>query len=314
MQAYFNKMEGDMAYVTLTEEEARECRVVELKKQNFPIHIEKTLECSANAEDGIADMVEIDELNSASLLYNLGTRYRKDQIYTYVGPILLVLNPFKSIPGAVGPELKAQFREFITTQSPFQLKRQLVPHNYAIAALAYRNLRKDRIRQGIVISGESGAGKTEQAKIAMNFLTALGTGVNESDDQGEDDIGDKILACNPILEGFGNSKTVRNDNSSRFGKYVLMYFALYEDKVFGARIKNYLLEKSRVVKVAPQERSYHIFYFLLRGASDDMLRSLFLTKTDGSRFVWKDFKYLNRGGDLSEKHDVDGFNELMVTL
>ena len=306
-----------MAHVTITEEEAKDCRINELKKQNFPIPINKTLEYSSLAEQGIADMVEIDELNSASLLYNLGNRYAKDEIYTYVGPILLMLNPFKLIPGSVGPDLRNKYREFITCASPFQLKRNLAPHNYAIAALAYRNLRKDRIRQGIVISGESGAGKTEQAKIAMNFLTEMGTKVGEETKAGGEQtetIGDKILACNPVLEGFGNSKTVRNNNSSRFGKYVLMYFALYDDQVFGARIKNYLLEKSRVVKVAPMERSYHIFYFLLKGGSDEMLRTLFLTKTDGSRFAWKDFKYLKTGGELPEKHDVEGFNEIMFTL
>ena len=259
-------------------------------------------------------MVEIDELNSASLLYNLGNRYAKDEIYTYVGPILLVLNPFKAIPGSTAPEQAARHQQFITTSSPFQLKRQLQPHNYAIAALAYRNLRRDRNRQAIVISGESGAGKTEQAKIAMNFLTQMGSGGAESAAEPGTSIGDKILACNPVLEGFGNSKTVRNNNSSRFGKYVLMYFALGEDKVFGARVKNYLLEKSRVVKVAPSERGYHVFYFLLKGASDEMLRSLFLTKTDGSRYNWKDFRYLKTGGDLPDKHDVDGFNEIQETL
>jgi myosin heavy subunit len=311
--AYFHKLDGDNAYATITPEEAEECKVVDLKKKNFPIHMRKTLEYSQRAEEGIADMVEIDELNSASLLYNLGNRYAKDEIYTYVGPILLVLNPFKAILGSTGPEQAAKYQQFITTQSPFQLKRQLQPHNYAIAALAYRNLRHDRNRQAIVISGESGAGKTEQAKIAMNFLTQMGTGGSDSAAPGSS-IGDKILACNPVLEGFGNSKTVRNNNSSRFGKYVLMYFALYEDKVFGARIKNYLLEKSRVVKVAPMERGYHVFYFLLKGASDEMLRSLFLTKTDGSRFNWKDFRYLKTGGDLPDKHDVDGFNEIQDTL
>ena len=172
-------MVGNEAYVTITEEEAKDCKVNELKKQNFPIHINKTLEYSALAEQGIADMVEIDELNSASLLYNLGNRYAKDEMYTYVGPILLMLNPFKLIPGSVGPELIEQYKEFITCASPFQLKRTLAPHNYAIAALSYRNLKKDRIRQGIVISGESGAGKTEQAKIAMNFLTEMGRSSNE---------------------------------------------------------------------------------------------------------------------------------------
>jgi myosin heavy subunit len=111
--------------------------------------------------------------------------------------------------------------------------------------MAYRTLKDTRARQAIVISGESGAGKTESAKVAMNFLTDLGKMGGEGADVG--DIGTAILACNPVLEGFGNAKTVRNDNSSRFGKYTLMYFALMKDEIFGARIKNYLLEKSRVI-------------------------------------------------------------------
>ena len=111
-------MQGDEAYVTNTDEEAKDCKVNDLKKQNFPIHINKTLEYSTSSEDGIADMVEIDELNSASLLYNLMNRYAKDEMYTYVGPILLMLNPFKMIPGSVGPELKEQYRDFINTDQP----------------------------------------------------------------------------------------------------------------------------------------------------------------------------------------------------
>ena len=122
-QANFNKIEDDKAFVTLIEEEVRDCKVVELKKQNFPIHIAKTLEYSESAEHGIADMVEIDELNSASLLYNLKNRYAKDEIYTYVGPILLVLNPFKKIPAfndeEKKKELKDDYREFVTTTQPF---------------------------------------------------------------------------------------------------------------------------------------------------------------------------------------------------
>lgn len=102
----------------------------------------------------------------------------------------------------------------------------------------------------------------------MEFLTKLAA-MNQ--EPGEDDIGKKILACCPVLEGFGNAKTVRNDNSSRFGKYVLMYFSLHSDKVYGARTKNYLLEKSRVIKVEPNERGYHIFYFLLGGADLSIL-------------------------------------------
>ena len=137
-------------------------------------------------------------------------------------------------------------------------------------------MKDEKRRQGIVISGESGAGKTESAKVAMEFLTELSKAEDAPKDQRS--IGDDILACNPILEGFGNSKTVRNDNSSRFGKYVLMYFNLYGNECYGAKIKNYLLEKSRVIKVSPGERGYHIFYFLMRGATDEMIAKLSLFK------------------------------------
>ena len=135
----------------------------------------------------------------------------------------------------------------------------------------------------------------------MNFLTDLGKmdglGANVAD------VGTAILACNPVLEGFGNAKTVRNDNSSRFGKYVLMYFALQKNEIFGAKIKNYLLEKSRVIQVAAMERGYHSFYFLLRGGDEAMLKKLYLTNASGKRREWKEFFYLKDGGDLSEKHD-----------
>jgi myosin heavy subunit len=274
----------------------------------------KTLEYSKISETGVPDMVDIDELNSASLLFNLMNRYKKKQIYTYVGPILLALNPFGPVPGITGPEVMARYKEIITTAQPLQLKKTLDPHIYTISAIAYRNLRETRTRQGIVISGESGAGKTESAKIAMDFLTKVMA--NEEAKQ-DDDIGTKILACNPILEGFGNAKTVRNNNSSRFGKYTLMYFGLRENKVFGARIKNYLLEKSRVVKVAENERGYHIFYFLVRGASEDMLEKLFLlkkTKPKKEKYNPLEFEYLKTGGDLWLEHDVDGFKEVQETM
>lgn len=219
------------------------------------------------AYEGIPDMVEIDELNPATLLYNLMARYKREkiEIYTYVGPILLVLNPFKD-PGLNSEENRMRYVEITKSEQPLTLKKQLEPHAFALSALAYSTMKIERARQGIVISGESGAGKTESAKTCMDFLTKL---VSDPDMDPNDDIGRKILACNPILESFGNAKTVRNDNSSRFGKYVLMYFAMDGDKVYGARIKNYLLEKSRVVMVNPGERGYHIFYFILGGLNAD---------------------------------------------
>lgn len=127
------------------------------------------------------------------------------------------------------------------------LQKDLIPHTYSIAANALRQLYYDKEKQGIVISGESGSGKTEAAKIAMTFLA--GCSSSQQPNQGNKPIEKRILACNPVLEGFGNAKTVRNHNSSRFGKYVKMYYSLKQKKILGAETKPYLLEKSRIVKL-----------------------------------------------------------------
>lgn len=151
----------------------------------------------------------------------------------------------------------------------------------------------------------------------MEFLTNVVSKEESKSVAEKEDIGKKILACNPVLEGFGNAKTVRNNNSSRFGKYTLMYFGLKEEKIFGARIKNYLLEKSRVVKVAENERGYHIFYFLVRGAPENLLEKLFLLKKTNpkkERYSPLDFEYLKTGGDLPEQHDIDGYREVEKTM
>ena len=108
----------------------------------------------------------------------------------------------------------------------------------------------------------------------MNLLADLGSGNKADLPKDTVGIGEAILKCNPVLEGFGNAKTSRNDNSSRFGKYTLMYFGLNEEAIYGARVQNYLLEKSRVVSVTNQERGYHIFYFLLRGGPIDLIKKL----------------------------------------
>lgn len=221
-----------------------------------------------------------------------------------------MLNPFKGIPELGTEENRLKYVDIVSSETPYQLKKNLSPHSYALSALAYYQLRKEHKRQGIVISGESGAGKTESAKVCMEFLTKLAA-MNQA--PGEDDIGKKILACNPVLEGFGNAKTVRNDNSSRFGKYVLMYFAMFSDKVYGARTKNYLLEKSRVVKVEPNERGYHIFYFLLGGADLATLQTLGLTKPDGKAMTWRDFTYLKSGGERAEDAKAE-FDEVVDTM
>lgn len=147
-----------------------------------------------------------------------------------------------------------------------------------------------KTRQAIVISGESGAGKTEAAKLCMRFLTSLGS---KNIDPNKAPMETRILKTNPVLEAFGNSRTARNDNSSRFGKYVKLYFDKMDGKVLGAEIKNYLLEKSRVVGASDLERNYHVFFFMLRGVNNERAKKLGFMKSDGkTRKEKEDFKYL----------------------
>lgn len=150
--------------------------------------------------------------------------------------------------------------------------KNMPPHSYAISAFAHKQMTHLATRQAIVISGESGAGKTESAKQCMAFLTSLGSKEEGSADKAS--IGERILSTNPVLEAFGNSRTARNNNSSRFGKYIKLYFDVKDGKVLGAEIKNYLLEKSRVIGCTEKERNYHIYFFMMRGIDDAIAKKL----------------------------------------
>lgn len=172
------------------------------------------------AEDGIQDMINIDELNHATVLYNLYQRYKRKQIYTYVGPTLLAVNPFEAIKG----KEKEEYYRITNAKSNYhEVMQEMDAHSYAISAYAQAQMLHTKVRQAIVISGESGAGKTESARQCMAFLTSFGDS-GDGDQAGQPSIGDRILNTNPVLEAFGNSKTARNNNSSRFGKYTVMYF------------------------------------------------------------------------------------------
>eukprot|EP00826_Nyctotherus_ovalis_P050805 TRINITY_DN6274_c0_g6_i1.p3 TRINITY_DN6274_c0_g6~~TRINITY_DN6274_c0_g6_i1.p3 ORF type:complete len:214 (-),score=70.58 TRINITY_DN6274_c0_g6_i1:830-1471(-) len=206
--------------------------------------MEKVCCYSEEAEKGIEDMVDLETLNNATLLYNLKARYFADprEIYTYVTPSLLVMNPYQRVPHLMTKEIVDKCMEYVG--NPKMKLKDLVPHTYSIAARALKQMYTNKERQAIVISGESGAGKTEAAKIAMSLLSGSG-----SSDSGTPGIAERILACNPVLEAFGNAKTQRNYNSSRFGKYVKIVYDTRTREVKGALTKPYLLEKSRIIKV-----------------------------------------------------------------
>ena len=242
--------------------------------------------------DGFDDMVDMENLSEAELLYNLHEIYKVGKIFTYVGPTLIVLNPYCMIPELFTPDVLLRFQ---TTVRELRFDpKDLQPHVYALGAASMTNLIRDQRNQAIVISGESGAGKTENTKFAMKFLTSLND-VGGKKNADEVSIEDKILACNPVLEAFGNAKTVRNDNSSRFGKYVSLLVAKGSDqKILGATITNYLLEKSRVCIQSQGERNYHIFYHVFKGASMKELEALHLAK--GGVSLMEKFDYLNKSG------------------
>uniref|UniRef100_A0A8C2BJU0 Unconventional myosin-VI n=1 Tax=Cyprinus carpio TaxID=7962 RepID=A0A8C2BJU0_CYPCA len=227
------------------------------------------------AEDDVNKHVEdncsLMYLNEGTLLNNIRVRYSKDLIYTSVANILIAVNPYFDIPKLYSPEtIKSYQGRSLGT---------LPPHVYAIADKAYRDMRVLNMSQSIIVSGESGAGKTENTKFVLRYLTtSYGTC---------QDIDERIVEANPLLEAFGNAKTVRNNNSSRFGKFVEIHFN-EKNAVVGGFVSHYLLEKSRICMQSAEERNYHIFYRLCAGASEDIRNMLHLNSPDN-------FRYLNRG-------------------
>ncbi|KAF7216085.1 unconventional myosin-Ib isoform X1 [Nothobranchius furzeri] len=215
---------------------------------------------------GVGDMVLLEPLTEDSFLENLKNRFDHNEIYTYIGSVVISLNPYRSLP-IYTPEKVEEYRN--------RNFYELSPHIFALADEAYRSLRDQDKDQCILITGESGAGKTEASKLVMSYVAAVcgkGQEVNKVKEQ--------LLQSNPVLEAFGNAKTVRNDNSSRFGKYMDIEFDFKGDPLGGV-ISNYLLEKSRVVKQPRGERNFHIFYQLLSGSSDDTLKKLKLDRDVG---------------------------------
>ncbi|KAM4772458.1 unconventional myosin-VI isoform 3-T3 [Rhinophrynus dorsalis] len=219
----------------------------------------------------VEDNCSLMYLNEATLLHNVKVRYSKDKIYTYVANILIAVNPYFDIPKLYTSESIKKYQGKSLGTLP--------PHVYAIADKAFRDMKVLKMSQSIIVSGESGAGKTENTKFVLRYLT-------ESYGSGQD-IDERIVEANPLLEAFGNAKTVRNNNSSRFGKFVEIHFN-EKNSVVGGFVSHYLLEKSRICVQGQDERNYHIFYRLCAGAPEDIRQRLFLSSPDN-------FRYLNRG-------------------
>ncbi|KAG1903979.1 myosin 5 [Suillus fuscotomentosus] len=250
------------------------------------------------------DLATLSHLNEPSVLHTIRNRYAQHSIYTYSGIVLIAVNPFQRVT-LYGPEIIQAYSG--------RKRGDLEPHLFAIAEDAYTAMAKEGMGQTIIVSGESGAGKTESAKFIMRYLASVNPPESQTkaktkfslDESSE--IERQILATNPILESFGNAKTTRNDNSSRFGKYIQILFD-GKQEIVGARIRTYLLERSRIVFQPTTERNYHIFYQLCAGAPSKERKDLGLDPD-----VTK-FHYLKQGGPTSTPiSGVDDAEEFRAT-
>ncbi|XP_072316167.1 uncharacterized protein myh14 isoform X3 [Eucyclogobius newberryi] len=233
----------------------------------------------------VEDMADLTCLNEASVLHNLRERYYSGLIYTYSGLFCVVINPYKNLP---------IYTEAIVEMYRGKKRHEMPPHIYAISEAAYRSMLQDREDQSILCTGESGAGKTENTKKVIQYLAHVASShkggtpgrpkdaAQQSMQYGE--LERQLLQANPILEAFGNAKTTKNDNSSRFGKFIRINFDV-AGYIVGANIETYLLEKSRATRQAKDERTFHIFYQMLCGASDETRAELLVGTADEYRFL-----------------------------
>uniref|UniRef100_A0A4W5P7N3 Myosin IXAb n=1 Tax=Hucho hucho TaxID=62062 RepID=A0A4W5P7N3_9TELE len=233
-----------------------------------------------------SDLCALPELTERALLESLRARFRQERIYTYVGSILIVINPFQFLP-IYNPKYVKMYDNHALGK--------LEPHIYAVADVAYHAMLQRRRNQCIVISGESGSGKTQSTNFLIHHLTALS---QKGFASGVEQI---ILGAGPVLEAFGNAKTAHNNNSSRFGKFIQVNYQ-ESGTVRGAYVEKYLLEKSRLVYQEHNERNYHVFYYLLAGASEEERKAFHLLKPE-------EYHYLNQMTKKSHRLHWENYYE-----
>nr|XP_008196529.1 PREDICTED: myosin heavy chain, muscle isoform X15 [Tribolium castaneum] len=242
------------------------------------------------------DMSNLTYLNDASVLHNLKQRYYAKLIYTYSGLFCVAINPYKRFPVYTNRCAKL-YRG--------KRRNEVPPHIFAISDGAYVNMLTNHENQSMLITGESGAGKTENTKKVIAYFATVGASTKKSEEQAKKgNLEDQVVQTNPVLEAFGNAKTVRNDNSSRFGKFIRIHFGP-TGKLAGADIETYLLEKARVISQQSLERSYHIFYQMMSGAVKG-LKEMCLLSNNVS-----DYYFVAQGKTTIP--NVDDAEELLIT-
>ncbi|XP_068196146.1 unconventional myosin-X [Antennarius striatus] len=250
---------------------------------------------------GVEDMATLEDLHDGAIMHNLFLRYQQRHIYTYIGSILAAVNPYQLLPGLYDrPNVEQYSRHHLG---------EISPHIFAIANECYRSLWRRLHNQCVLISGESGAGKTESTKLILKFLSCMSQhSLEVSSRDGTSHVEEALLESSPIMEAFGNAKTVYNNNSSRFGKFVQLHFS-QKGNIQGGRIIDYLLEKNRVVRQNPGERNYHIFYALLAGTNSQQREAFGLTRPEG-------YHYLRQSGCLADQtiNDQSTFQDVLNSM
>ncbi|CAH0715296.1 unnamed protein product, partial [Brenthis ino] len=283
--------------------EAKDCgllfRILKQRERVLrPLSVQGVMEHALQHRErvGVQDFVLLEDYRSeAAFIDNLRKRFSENIIYTYIGNVLISVNPYKNLPIYTEDKTKLYFKKAFF-EAP--------PHVFAIADNAYRSLVYEHREQCILISGESGSGKTEASKKVLEYIAARTNHLHNVES-----VKDKLLQSNPLLEAFGNAKTHRNDNSSRFGKYMDIQFN-YEGAPEGGHIWNYLLEKSRVVSQMSGERNFHIFYQLLAGGDQELLNQL---KLQGRPEVYK--YTINSESQVSQKlSDAEQFRTVQEAM
>nr|XP_034981775.1 unconventional myosin-X isoform X1 [Zootoca vivipara] len=262
---------------------------------------QKVTAMQPTSSEGLEDMAALIDLHEGAIMHNLFQRYQQNKIYTYIGSIVASVNPYKTIPGLYD-------RATVENYSRHHLG-EISPHIFAVANECYRCLWKRHDNQCVLISGESGAGKTESTKLILKFLSAVSQHSLElSRKEKTSSVEQAILESSPIMEAFGNAKTVYNNNSSRFGKFIQLNFC-QKGNIQGGKIVDYLLEKNRVVRQNPGERNYHIFYALLAGIEGEKKDAFYLS-------VPENYHYLNQSGCVADKtiNDKESFKEVITAM
>jgi myosin-5 len=292
--------------IAVPEEETTEIKFKGVELANTKLSDEERAEGRDN------DIITLPHLHEPALLHAISERFFYGKIYTWTGPVLIAVNPFQRLPLYTEEILNSYRSEgLFRSQGMGDAQSDLDPHVFAVADRSYRQMMSEqRKSQSILISGESGAGKTESTKIVMSYLTTIGgMGMDQGKEEGELSVMERVLQSNPVLEAFGNARTLRNDNSSRFGKFIELGFSR-PGHLLGAKVQTYLLEKVRIAFHGSGERNYHIFYQLLRGASDEQKQKYHLHEGEtGGVELSNHFHYTKQGGapSLREFTDEAGF-------